>query len=205
MLGFAKRCSCRRGKKFDSAANRLGEMENAGALIQNAHKVQKEAEKVEIKAKEQKEQPKEAKDSEKGKPMPEWKKKSLEFRKAMLAAKAAGGDEEAAAKEQELSKELGAAGPAKADPSKTACPHCGRSFNKESAEKHINICLKMFGGKNQRLVKGGGANSQATVQSKAPSGAPKIPSNKAGMPPAAPEPAALQRKGSRGPGQKSRQ
>merc|ERR1712194_422027 len=81
---ICKKVFMQKRKKFDSAANRLGELENAGQLIQNAHKVHKEAEKVEIKAKEQKDQP-QKEDKDDGKKMPEWKKKSLEFRRAMLA------------------------------------------------------------------------------------------------------------------------
>lgn len=29
------------------------------------------------------------------------------------------------------------------------CPHCGRKFGENAAEKHIAICLKVFGGKNK--------------------------------------------------------
>merc|ERR1719327_1147395 len=155
-------------KAFDSAANRLGDLENADRLIQNAKKIEKE---VQQKQDGDRICP-EAAPSGREKPVPAWKKKSLEFRAAMLASKAMTGDREAQEKEQQVKAELTAMGgnePAD-DPTKTVCPHCGRSFNKESAQKHIDICLKMFGGKKGgggRLVRGGGRNCNSTAVAQA--------------------------------------
>mmetsp|Transcript_117582 Transcript_117582/g.332646 ORF Transcript_117582/g.332646 Transcript_117582/m.332646 type:complete len:327 (+) Transcript_117582:230-1210(+) len=169
---ICKKVFMQKRKKFDSAANRLGEFENANQLISNAKKIEKEVEKV----KAAEEQPggknppgpggKATEGGAKAKQMPKWKIKSLEFRQAMLAQKAASGDEEATAALNALKEELAvvqaAAGPAPIDPDKVQCPHCGRTFNKESAERHINICVKMFGGKpgGGRLVRGGGRGCQ---------------------------------------------
>merc|ERR1712217_466495 len=101
-----------------------------------------------------------------------------------------------------MAQELAKAGPT-VDPSKVACPHCGRSFNPESAEKHINICVKMFGGKNQRLVKGAGQAKAAA--NPAPGGAARNSASKAGMPPPVPGGgSAVQRQGSRDPSQRKR-
>jgi hypothetical protein len=128
-------------KQFDSAAERLGDFENAQQLIKGAKKIEREARSVK-----EKEESNIKDDADSKKPIPAWKQKSLAFRNAMLAAKAASNpdDQEAQAKAEAIKKELGAAGP---DPDKVICPHCGRSFNKESGERHIAICLRTFGGK----------------------------------------------------------
>lgn len=145
-------------KAFNSAANRLGELENADQLVKNAKKIEKEVEKVK--------EAKPATPENNSKPIPAWKKKSLEFRAAMLASKALTGDAEAVAKAKEVEQELVAAvgnNPVE-DPSKKQCPHCGRSFNIDAAQRHIDICLKTFGGKNKRLVRGGGMNCNSSAQ-----------------------------------------
>eukprot|EP00928_Gymnodinium_smaydae_P098605 TRINITY_DN9203_c0_g1_i1.p1 TRINITY_DN9203_c0_g1~~TRINITY_DN9203_c0_g1_i1.p1 ORF type:complete len:510 (+),score=150.29 TRINITY_DN9203_c0_g1_i1:35-1531(+) len=162
---ICKKVFMQKRKKFDSAANRLGDHENAGELISKAKQIESE-----VKAKEAKAGApgNENAAPTREKPMPAWKKKSLEFRAAMLAEQASKGDAVAKAKADELQKELGsaaaAAGAAAApDPDKTTCPHCGRSFNNAAAERHIAICVKMFGGKpgGGRLVRGGGMNCNA--------------------------------------------
>jgi len=157
-------------KAFNSAANRLGELEGADKLIQNAKVIGKEAKAVSVEQKEAQAPnagPGGGRKSPTGdnrKAVPAWKKKSLEFRAAMLASKASTGDKEAVAKEADLRQQLAAAGgndPAN-DPSKMQCPHCGRTFNKEAGQRHIDICLKTFGGKKGgagRLVRGGGKNA----------------------------------------------
>jgi len=40
-------------------------------------------------------------------------------------------------------------GPITPDPSLVSCPHCSRSFNKASAERHIACCKKVFGKTNK--------------------------------------------------------
>lgn len=141
-------------KKFNSAAARLGELENANELINNAKQIEKQVRKVT-----ESRGPASSPKGSANKPMPKWKKESIEFRQQMLAAKAAQGDGEAAVKAAALQKELGAN--TSVDPDKCACPHCGRTFNKEAAERHINICLKTFGSNKGRLVRGGGTNAAA--------------------------------------------
>lgn len=176
-MKICKKVFVQKRKQFSSAANRLGELENAGELIKNAKEIEKEAHQAHST------QSKPKDDGKNGK-VPEWKKKSLEFRAAMLAAKAASGDGEAQAKAEEIQQELKAA--VGSDPDGVAagmlkCPHCGRTFNKEAGERHIAICQKTFaksgGG---RLVKGGGQSMK---------GGRAVPSN-SGMPshcpPAAP-------------------
>lgn len=179
-------------KQFNSAANRLGDLENAGALIQNAKKIEKEVEQVKKKEEQKKDEPPPAAaaaapDAKNGKPLPKWKQQSLAFRAAMLASKAATGDAEAAQKMEAVKEEMGDPPP---DPNKTTCPHCGRSFNKESAQRHIDICLKTFGSKpgGGRLVRGGGksCNQTADVRNK-----PQ---------PTASQPQAAAKAGGRGPG-----
>lgn len=180
-------------KKFDSAANRLGDQENAAQLINNAKKIQEEAKAVSNDAggggggggggKGNKPDAKE----DDGKPMPAWKKKSLEFRAAMLAQKAAQGDAEAQAKVEEMKEELKTA-PATVDPDKFQCPHCGRTFNKEAGERHVNICLKTFGGKATKLVRGGGKNCNAGPPKAPPAAAPAAADRE--PPPGRPPPAA---------------
>lgn len=149
-----KKVFSQKRKPFSSAANRLGDLENAGELIANAQKIDKEKEAPKVAAKEEK------KDDKK---VPEWKKKSLEFRAAMLAAKGATGDAEAQAKAQELQEELKAAVGDAVPAGMLKCPHCGRTFKQEAGERHILICLKTFGGKNGGgLKKGGGRSAGAS-------------------------------------------
>jgi len=162
---ICKKVFSEKRKQFNSAANRLGEFENAGALVKNAKKIEKEAEAVKKADGKKDEEPAGGKDK---KPMPKWKQQSLAFRAAMLASKAAMGDDKAAADLAAVKEEIGEPPP---DPNKVTCPHCGRSFNKESAQRHIDICLKTFGSKpgGGRLVRGGGksCNQTAGVQAKA--------------------------------------
>lgn len=152
-------------KQFNSAANRLGELENAKDLIANAKQIEKEKEMQ----KENKVVPKKEKN------VPKWKAQSLAFRQAILAAKGSTGDAEAAEKAQELQQELNAVkaagGGEEAD--MTKCPHCGRTFNKEAGERHIAICVKTFGGKpgGGRLAKGSGTGSSG-MRAKPPSTPP---------------------------------
>eukprot|EP00927_Polykrikos_kofoidii_P030494 TRINITY_DN26204_c0_g1_i1.p1 TRINITY_DN26204_c0_g1~~TRINITY_DN26204_c0_g1_i1.p1 ORF type:complete len:491 (+),score=78.20 TRINITY_DN26204_c0_g1_i1:249-1721(+) len=152
-------------KKFDSAANRLDHFENAQELIHGAKKIEHE-----VKAKEaQAEVPAKGLDKNGGagakegkeKPMPAWKKKSLEFRAAMLAQKVQEGDDaDAKEKLNELKKELATAGPSDAvDPGMVKCPNCGRTFNKESGERHMNICKAKPAARLQKA--GGGAGGAA--------------------------------------------
>jgi len=159
--------------KFNSAANRLGEFEEKDQLIHNAKKIEAEKEKK------QKEEPaKQDSKPDAGKPMPKWKRQSLEFQLNVLKQKAEQGDEKAKAKVAELEEQLGvAAANAAPDPDKTVCPHCGRSFNNESAERHINICLKTFGGKAQRLMRGGG-KQMGNQKPNAPAAAAAAPSER---------------------------
>eukprot|EP00927_Polykrikos_kofoidii_P066967 TRINITY_DN6251_c0_g1_i1.p1 TRINITY_DN6251_c0_g1~~TRINITY_DN6251_c0_g1_i1.p1 ORF type:complete len:542 (-),score=122.28 TRINITY_DN6251_c0_g1_i1:209-1834(-) len=142
-VAHCKKVFMQKRKQFNSAESRLGGMENAHDLIANANKLEKK------RASEKK-----GKDS--GVAVPEWKKQSLSFRAAILAAKAAAGDEGAAAKAQEIQQTLDAAGGA--DSHLLKCPHCSRTFNKEAGERHIAICVKTFGTKpgGGRLIKGGG-------------------------------------------------
>ncbi|CAE7457839.1 zc2hc1a [Symbiodinium pilosum] len=147
-------------KQFNSAANRLGDLDNASELIANASRIDK-----------QKEAPKEAdKTSKKDKTVPKWKAQSLAFRQAILAAKGASGDPEAARKAEELQKELIAANPSGMESDMVRCPHCGRTFNKEAGQRHIAICLKTFGNKLGRQTKGSGrpAAKPSTPTSRAP-------------------------------------
>lgn len=168
-MRICKKVFMEKRKKFDSAANRLGDMENAKDLINKAKKIEQEAKQVKDKeaVKDREE------NDESGKPMPKWKKKSLEFRAAMLAQKAADGDADAQAKAQAMQNELAVAAPAEVDPDKVKCPHCGRSFNKEAGERHIAICVKTFGSKpgGGRLNKGGGMTGMSGSNPPAPASA----------------------------------
>merc|ERR1711957_174212 len=150
-LKICKKVFCEKRKKFNSAANRLGDQENAAQLIKNAQKIEKQ---VEAK----KDAPGEAKAKEKA--MPKWKRESLEFRAAMLAAKGSEDPDKNKAALAAVQAELGAAGPA-VDPSKVVCPHCSRSFNKEAGERHVAICQNLNAKKGARLVKGGGTSASA--------------------------------------------
>ncbi|CAK0885936.1 unnamed protein product [Prorocentrum cordatum] len=100
--------------------------------------------------------------------LPAWKQKSLAFRQAVLAGKAAGGDAAAAKEAAKISEELAAAGGA--DAGMTKCPHCGRTFNKDAGERHIAICAKTFGSKpgGGRLVRGGGGKARGGGGAPAP-------------------------------------
>lgn len=165
-----KKVFMQKRKQFSSAANRLGELENAGQLIANAEKIEQEAHSNASKPKVEK----------KGEKVPEWKKKSLEFRAAMIAAKAATGDPEAQAKAQELQKEMNDAGlndPDAVPAGMLKCPHCGRTFSQAAGERHIAICVKTFGNKNGggRLVKGGG---RGLGHQQSASGVPPVPDNR---------------------------
>ncbi|CAE7492272.1 ZC2HC1B [Symbiodinium microadriaticum] len=147
-------------KQFNSAANRLGEFENASLLIENASKIER-----------QKDAPKEVPDkvAKKEKSVPKWKAQSLAFRQAILAAKGSS-DPEAAKKAAELQKEINAANLASGgnvmESDMVRCPHCGRTFNKEAGERHIAICLKTFGkklGNRGQGGPGGKAGSSVTL------------------------------------------
>jgi len=148
-------------KKFDSAANRLGQLENAGQLINNAKRIEQEAERVREEAargNDKEEAPQQQK------PLKKWEIQSLQFRQAMLDQKAAAGDEKARAEAAAIAARLSAAAGSEpgdvVDPDKSKCPHCGRTFNKEAAERHIAVCVKTFGSKpgGGRLLRGGGKN-----------------------------------------------
>jgi len=132
-------------KQFNSAANRLGEFDNASELIANARRLAKDEQLR-----------RRTKTADK---VPKWKQESLEFRAAILEAKASTGDEDAHAKARALRQTLAAAGPVD-DPSMVRCPHCGRTFNKEAGERHIAICVRTFGSRpgGGRLIKGGSAS-----------------------------------------------
>lgn len=129
-------------KQFNSAANRLGEFDNAQELIANAVKSEK------------REKENHAEKSKKDKSVPKWKAQSLAFRQAILSAKGASGDSEAAKKAAEIQKELNAANLASGgnvmESDMVKCPHCGRTFNEEAGQRHIAICLKTFGGKGRQ-------------------------------------------------------
>jgi len=168
---ICKKVFVQKRKPFDVVANRLGEFDNASELIAKAKRL--EQENAQPKAQPKK---KESKDA------PKWQKQSLEFRQAMLAAKAAAGDAVAAEKAAEIQaqlREMGDSEPA----GMVKCPHCGRTFNKEAGERHVAICLKTFGSKNTggRLVKGGGRNMNGmpTSTPAAPSSS-SIPSSRYG-------------------------
>lgn len=135
-------------KAFDSVASRLGDLENASHLIRNAKKI--EQEKAMSSSSSSKKQQKD------GKALPKWKQQSLQFRQAILAAKADAGDRESQVKAEKLQRQLNAAGGD--EPGMQKCPHCDRTFNKIAAERHIPICQKTFGSKpgGGRLLKGGG-------------------------------------------------
>merc|ERR1711933_445242 len=93
-LRVCKKVFQQKRKQFDSAANRLGDLENAGQLIAKAKNISQA-----------KGQPKH---DTKSKKVPEWQKKSLAFRQAILAAKAADGDKLAQAKAAEIQQQLDA-------------------------------------------------------------------------------------------------
>mmetsp|Transcript_44491 Transcript_44491/g.118157 ORF Transcript_44491/g.118157 Transcript_44491/m.118157 type:complete len:370 (-) Transcript_44491:368-1477(-) len=147
--GICKKVFQQKRKQFSSAANRLGEFENAGELLRNAQKIEKEKQQVQNTG------------GKKDGPgnVPAWKQKSLAFRAAILNARATTGDADAIAQAEEINQKLDAAGGA--DSGMTKCPHCGRTFNKEAGERHIAICLKTFGKKpgGGRLLKGGGRHA----------------------------------------------
>jgi len=149
-------------KKFDSAAIRLGQLENAGQLINNAKKIEQEAERVREEAARASDRKEEAPQQ---KPLKKWEIQSLQFRQAMLNQKAAAGDEKARDEAESIAAKLRAAAGSEpgdsVDPDKSKCPHCGRTFNKEAAERHIAVCVKTFGSKpgGGRLLRGGGKNS----------------------------------------------
>jgi len=169
---ICKKVFMQKRKAFDSVSNRLGELDNAGELIANAKKNEKELENP---------KPKPEKTAQ---AVPEWQKKSLAFRQAMLAAKAATGDVEAGVKAAEIKKQLDAAGGSESS-DMVKCPHCGRTFNKEAGERHVAICLKTFGSKNgggSGLKKGGGSNSQ---NARPGGGVPAAKPSAAGPPPSA--------------------
>jgi len=175
-MKICKKVFQQKRKAFNSAANRLGEMENAGALIANAQKIGKEKEAVI-------QHPEGKPAAKKDEKMPEWKKKSLEFRKAMLAAKAAGGDEESQAKVEAMDQELAsAAGPDGVPAGMIKCPHCGRTFNELAGERHIAICVKTFGAKSSggRLAKKGGRSAVPTSSSHQPPAVPTGVSDRGG-------------------------
>lgn len=142
-------------KQFNSAANRLGEFDNAQELIANASKSEKQREKENHSEKPSK--------KEKGS-VPKWKAQSLAFRQAILAAKGASGDSEAAKKAAEIQKELNAANLASGgnvmESDMVKCPHCGRTFNEEAGQRHIAICLRTFGGKGRPKASGGSSRAK---------------------------------------------
>lgn len=152
-------------KQFNSAANRLGEFDNAQELIANATKSEKQREKENHAEKSSK--------KEKGS-VPKWKAQSLAFRQAILAAKGASGDPEAAKKAAEIQKQLNAASLASGgnvmESDMVKCPHCGRTFNEEAGQRHIAICLKTFGGKGRSKAsgQGGGARAKPGTPTSAP-------------------------------------
>jgi len=148
-LRICKKVFQQKRKQFSSAASRLGDLENAGDLIANAQRLERE------KTRGSHGTPAQA--------VPKWKQKSLAFRQAILAAKAASGDEAAQMKADIIQQKLDAVGGANSD--MTQCPHCGRTFNKEAGERHIAICVKTFGNKpgGGRLVKGGGRVAAAAA------------------------------------------
>mmetsp|Transcript_86401 Transcript_86401/g.176320 ORF Transcript_86401/g.176320 Transcript_86401/m.176320 type:complete len:331 (+) Transcript_86401:94-1086(+) len=143
-------------KQFNSAANRLGEFDNAQELIANATKSEKQREK-------ENHSEKPSTKKEKGS-VPKWKAQSLAFRQAILAAKGASGDSEAAKKAAEIQKELNAANLASGgnvmESDMVKCPHCGRTFNEEAGQRHIAICLRTFGGKGRPKASGGSSRAK---------------------------------------------
>lgn len=151
---ICKKVFSQKRKQFNSAANRLGELENAQELIANAKRIDKEKESVQKK--------KSAPNKGGGADVPDWKKKSLAFRAAILAAKGDAGDANAAAQAEDLQSQLDAAGGA--DSHLLKCPHCGRTFNKEAGERHVAICVKTFGSKpgGGRLMRGAGRHAVVT-------------------------------------------
>lgn len=169
-MKVCKKVFSQKRKQFNSAADRLGDLENAQQLIANAKKIEKEKEKMQSK--------KAAPGKSDGGTVPEWKKKSLAFRAAILAAKGDAGDESAAAEAMELQGQLDAAGGA--DSQMLKCPHCGRTFNKEAGERHVVICVKTFGSKpgGGRLMAGAGRHAVA-----GPTGGKKPGSDQAYAPP----------------------
>lgn len=159
-------------KKFNSAADRLGDLEGAKELIKGAQKIENEVKTKVSKADDSDKAPAPA---QTGKPMPKWKKQSLEFRAAMLATKAAQGDEQAKVQAEALQDELGvaAASASPEDNGMKKCPHCGRTFNAEAAERHIAICQKTFGKPGGgRLVRGGGKSMLPARGAAAPGDVP---------------------------------
>jgi len=143
-IKICKKVFVQKRKQFNSAQARLDGFENASELIANAHKLERE-----------KKAP--ARGEKSSQTVPKWQQKSLAFRQAILAAKAATGDVVAQQKADAIQQTLNAAG-ADVDSDLTRCPHCGRTFNKEAGERHIAICVKTFGSRpgGGRLVKGGG-------------------------------------------------
>mmetsp|Transcript_39644 Transcript_39644/g.61791 ORF Transcript_39644/g.61791 Transcript_39644/m.61791 type:complete len:514 (-) Transcript_39644:26-1567(-) len=137
-------------KQFSSAENRLGDLDNAQQLIANAKRLERSREA----APEKKDKP-----GKSSKEVKAWEKRSLEFRAAILAAKAQTGDAQAIAKSEEIQQKLQEVGGDGLDPSMIKCQYCGRTFNKEAGERHMKICVKTFGSKpgGGRLIKGGGS------------------------------------------------
>lgn len=173
-IKICKKVFMEKRKKFNSAANRLGDLDNAEELIANAKKLEREKERSERAASvAASSKPNKAGT---GESVPKWKMQSLAFRQAILNAKADAGDVEAGEQAAEIQQTLNRAG-VTADTGLTKCPHCGRTFNDEAAKRHILICVKTFGSKpgGGRLVKGSGIS--AANNAKAP---------KAGSPPATP-------------------
>lgn len=168
-------------KKFDSVEVRLGEHDNAAELIEKARRdaaPQKKAPGARAK----------------GAAVPAWKKKSLEFRAAIMAARALENpsDEEANERAEEIQQQLKLAGNSP-DPDKIKCEHCGRTFNKEAGARHIAICVKTFGSKpgGGRLLKNSGGLKMKTDMS-TPTGAQSGQAGLFGRPTPTPSPTAAQ-------------
>lgn len=137
-------------KTFQTTAKRLGDLYDPHDLAANVRNIEKEQAKA-------KSAPSKDKKGKGG--MPKWKQQSLAFRAAILEAKGAAGDEDAQVQAQAMQHELQTAQVASGgDPDMVKCQHCGRTFRKEAAERHIPICQKTFGTKpgGGRLIKGGG-------------------------------------------------
>jgi len=109
-------------KVFDSTANRLGSIVDSSEL-QRLRKQSNKSNTTQPK--------KDQKDK-----IPAWKRESETFR-AMIKASRTNDPVELA----KCQAALAVMGP---DESMVSCPHCGRKFNPESAERHINVCRNVF-------------------------------------------------------------
>lgn len=86
------------------------------------------------------------------KAVPKWKRESDALKQAMRSARAYTVEQKTGKKPKGAAFE---AAPAPPDPDLVECPHCGRRFREEAAERHIAHC-KNSKTRPKRLMKGSG-------------------------------------------------